>query len=465
MDTDPSRIQQLVDRPAESLAVEVKRWLNPDEPAGIAKIVRVVLALRNHNGGYLVLGFDDETLKQDQQNAPSDVESLFHIDKIQGLISKYASEPFEVSVAFPEREGQKHVVIVVPSGVKTPVASKADLVRDTSKNWIDVDAVYVRSLRANNTPSTTRATWKDWPNIVEVCFDNREADIGRFLRRHLGAASKGELKELAAAMSGQAEPETIEESLRGLLQRSEARFQEVVEERKVTLPEHGTWEVALILEGDVPNHAPNTKFITLLESSNPGYTGWPVWLDSRSFADENTRPYVHEGIWEALIVSIDKGWSNQIDFMRKDPRGQFFLLRALRDDVAGTERAPTPMTELDFGMAVIRTAEAFAVGIAFARAMGCETTATTLAFAVRWTRLRGRELSSWVKPDRYISPGRKAYQDDVTSYVNIPLDTPLSALGSFVEQAVQPLFEVFDGFELGIDIFDDLTRRVVERRL
>lgn len=166
----------------ESLSVELKRWIDPKCPEDRAKIVKTALALRNYGGGSLVIGFDNDSLEPDTNNVPQDVKAAFHIDVIQGLISKYASRPFEVTVEFPEREGQPYPVITVLPGVETPVAVKSDL-RSGDKTLISVNDVYTRSLRANNTPSTTKATWKDWPDILKVCFDNREADIGRFLRR------------------------------------------------------------------------------------------------------------------------------------------------------------------------------------------------------------------------------------------------------------------------------------------
>ncbi|MBI4092469.1 MAG: ATP-binding protein [Candidatus Kerfeldbacteria bacterium] len=465
MEIDSLRIQELIDRPSESLSVELKRWINPDHPDGIAKIVRAVLALRNHGGGYLVIGFDNRTLQPVKDGIPADVKSAFHLDKVQGLVSRFASEPFEIAVEFREREGRAHPVVIVPSGVKTPVASKSDLVHGDDK-LICTDDVFVRSLRSNNTPSTTRAGWKDWPKIVEVCFDNREADIGRFMRRHLSAVSPEMIRELASLIAKERQPEvTTEDLLRGYLREGEERYNQIIKERKATLPDHGAWEIALLILGDVPKHTANTQFINLLDSSNPNYTGWPIWLDSRNFTEISAHPYVVDGIWEAFIVSTRAGWSNHLDFMRLDPNGRFYLRRALQDDFSGGDRAPKPFTALDFGLSVIRTAEAIAVGIAYAKAMGCDPENTVLAFAFRWTRLRGRELTSWVKPERHISGGRHAYQDEVLTCVNIPLDTPLSAIAEFVDQVLQPLFEVFDGFSLGKNVIEDLTRRLVERKL
>jgi predicted HTH transcriptional regulator len=189
MDIEDSEIRNLVKHSQGSLSVEIKRWINPDTPEGIAKIVKGTIAIRNFGGGYFIFGFDDETLKPDKENEPSNVRELFHIDKIQGMIAKYSSSPFEINIEFVERDGTEYPIIVIPAGVKTPVATKSRLV-DDGKMLIKSDTIYIRSLSANNTPSTTVATWKDWNAIVEICFDNREADIGRFLRRHFSGLTR-----------------------------------------------------------------------------------------------------------------------------------------------------------------------------------------------------------------------------------------------------------------------------------
>jgi hypothetical protein len=320
----------------------------------------------------------------------------------------FASEPFEVTVEFPERDSQLYPVVVVPPGVRTPVAAKSDL-RVGDRTLISTDSIYIRSLRANNALSTTTATWKDWPRIVEVCFDNREADIGCFFRRHLNSLTPDVVREFAAVISQRVEPEaTVEELLQKYLQESENRFQTVAREHSVQLPEHGAWEVTLFLIGDIPPHATNREFLNLLEASNPNYTGWPVWLDSRGFTDHSARPYVFQGAWEAFIISLGSDSSDDIDFMRLDPKGRFYLRRALEDDVSGRSRGVIPLKFLDFGLQVVRTAEAIAVGTAFAEAMGCAAEETQLAFAFRWTKLRGRQLASWANPGRFLPPMRSA---------------------------------------------------------
>src|SRR6185437_13354369 len=105
MPIDQSVIDSLVANPAETLTVERKRWIDPSTPAGQEKITKTALALRNRNGGYLVVGFDDKTMAPDVGHEPADVRTTFNQDTIQGLISRYASETFETLVAFGVRDG------------------------------------------------------------------------------------------------------------------------------------------------------------------------------------------------------------------------------------------------------------------------------------------------------------------------------------------------------------------------
>lgn len=461
--TDSLRSQELVERPGESLSVELKRWIDPECPEGKAKIVKTALALRNHGGGHLVIGFDNDSFEPDTNNVPQDVKAAFHIDVIQGLISKYASQPFEVTVEFPELEGQPYPVITASRGVETPVAAKSVL-RSGDKTLINVNDVYTRSLRANNTPSTTKATWKDWPDMLKICFDNREVDIGRFLRRHLTGTNPQVVREFLETLTSDSRPKaTTEDDLRQYLQECKDRYFKVLRERRVEPPPHGTWEVGLRIDGDVPPHSASQKFLNLLNSSNPRYTGWPVWLDSRNFDNKNTRPYIFEGAWEALLVFLDSDMMNAIDFMRLSPEGRFYLRRAFEDDIQKSPDAPAPMTCLDFTLPSRRVAESVSVGIAFAKAMGCDPEKTKLAFRFRWSKLKGRQLVSWIGPMRRILPQR-AHQDKAITSVIVPLETPPSALGEFVNSSVQPLYEIFDGFSLKKTQVEDLTRRTIENK-
>jgi hypothetical protein len=361
---------------------------------------------------------------------------------------------------YPEKGGVKYPVLIVPGGVKSIGPAKADLKDEKGNQLIASHDVYIRSLQSNNTPSTTKPTWRDWPNIVQIMFDNREADIGNFLRRHLSGAA---LENMRKILGPSGPLLTYEENVQKFYEEIRMRFEKIRAERGLQLPDHGFWEAALIINGQVPRQKTSREFLSQLSATNPQYTGWPVWLNSEGFSDPSSRPYFYKNGWEEFIVSLE-GWGAHIDFQRFEPVGRFFLRRSLEDDIGG-DRRPPPLSVLDFGLPIIRVAETIAVGIAFGKAMGCDAETTTLSFLFGWNRLKGRILTSWANRERYISGGRNLYEDEVRSYVEVPLNAPLSRLGEFTKAAVDPLFVVFDGYEIGETVVNDMVDRLTNRKL
>jgi hypothetical protein len=465
MDFDQARIDALVARPSESLNVEIKRWINPDEADGTAKIARAALALRNRNGGSIIIGFDNQTLQPDVANEPPNIHELFHHDNIQALISRYASELFEVAVAYGHRDGREYPVIVVPSGVKSAVAAKRDLV-DAANTLIRFGDVYFRTLSANGTPSTAVAKPQDWPEIFEICFNNREADIGGFIRRQLAGHDLASiLAALAGLNIGRPPPSQLMDRTVALLDDGRRRFEESIEARNLDADARGvigrgSWQVALMIDPALNNRLPDQAFFQTIAASNPQYTGWPVWLDSRGFVDRDSHPIVRDRAWQAFIVSLRGGWSRHIDFLRFDPRGEFYLWRILQDDVLPDRVHPG--TALDPILVILRVAEAIAVGQALANALGCDRENTRLGFAFRWTGLRGRRLEPWANPVVPINAFGESHEDAITTFVELSLD---SAIGPFVDAAVRGLFVVFGGYRLPLETIEHWVQRLIQRQL
>ena len=94
--------------PLQEVVCDLRRWnlgaLSGSGPkkrksADIhAKLIKAIFAIRNRNGGFLLIGFDNATMKPDLFGYDQSVETLYHVDAIQGLVSRFASSPFEVSV-------------------------------------------------------------------------------------------------------------------------------------------------------------------------------------------------------------------------------------------------------------------------------------------------------------------------------------------------------------------------------
>jgi hypothetical protein len=458
MDFSSANLKSLILNPAESLDVELKPWLDIGRPEHKAKVVKGCLALRNNNGGCLVIGFHDDG--RPDSNVPSDVRATYHVDLIQELVARYSFHLFEIKVEFVERDGVEYPIICVPGGMETPVAAKSQLIDDGGKCLIHNDDVYVRSLQANNRVSSTRARAADWERIVRLCFDNREADIGAFIRRHLSGINIENLAGLLRLERQSSAPldRTIE-----FLDVGKRRFTSLQNGHGNPNSEAGTREVAAIIEGQVPQWACDEGFLNKLLRTMPCHSGWPPWVDTRNTPDSSLRPYVYEDGWEAYVAA--KVFADHLDFWRLEPSGRFYHIRAFEDDLSRPGLAkPQAGETLDFLLQIMRTAEAMSNAMSFARAMGCDETSTSVAFAFRWCGLQGRHLSCWSDPSRMFFDSSSSHQDVVTTKVVVSLEVVESGLSSFVEAAVAPMFAVFGGTHIESSVVENIVHDTFQRR-
>lgn len=450
---DDESLQRLIEAPTESLRTEVKRWLDLSTAHGQFHLIRACMALRNGDGGQLLIGFDDATGAGSADGCPGDVREHYHPDTVQSLVASYSSQRFEIDVRFVERDGRVHPVLIVEGGVRTPVAVKNPLVDKSGPKPRDLFArgdVFVRTLESGNVASSSKARPDDWERLMQICFDNREADIGRFVRRQLGTLSSETLQRIIEALGGiRVAPPSAKDRLTLLLDRGLERYKATVDEKRPELPEHGSWEVALIMEGADPERLSDREFLSLLGASNPRYTGWAIWLDT-SLQSAKERPRLIEDGWEALIVR-----QRFIEFQRMRANGEFYQRNALEDDLEGYSwRVLNPQ------LMIYRVAEAIAVGLAFADAMKI-VDGSTLHFGFRWSGLKDRKL-----PPRWSPNGDEvAHDDSARSFVSVRADTAVNAIGPVVEEALRPLMLAFNGFRMNSGVCEHWAQQFLDRKI
>jgi hypothetical protein len=461
---DEIQINQLITRPNESLGLELKNWFDPDSFAGRAKLIKAIVALRNNDGGYLLIGFNNSDGTPNVADAPDDAQTLFHVDKLTAMVTKVASSPFEIFVHYPAIDGKRFVVVEVPPGVKTPVITKSEL-KEGSNIYVKMNCTYVRTLKSNHTPSTAEASWKDWPELIERCFENREADVGRFVRRHLASAMTGDMKDVLGHYLSASRPPSAADQLLQFLDESFARYQARIEERAhEDLPEHGSMEFAASIDGEILEYRANQDFLNLIQSTNPKWTGWSAFSIMTNSEFPTFKPRVVDGAWEALVDIFGTGFLDDLTFWRACPDGKFYTYHGFEDDFSNGDRTPEPGTALEFVLAILRAAECLALSLYFAKAMGA-TDEGVLKIMYRWRGINGRTLSSWASPRRMMPPWYSAVQDEVVSTLDVPIETAPAALGGYVYQATAPLFEAFDGFSLKSETVEDIVSRLINRQL
>jgi hypothetical protein len=171
---------ETLDTLTETLDTELKGWLILSEPREAALFAKACLALRNNNGGRLVLGIDDTTPKSIPPPRGFDPVQAYHVDKVNEVVGKYSLPKFEVRVRFKEYERRVHPEVIIAGGIQAPVITRSGFPPELRQN-----AVYVRTISNGRPSSCEPMTATDWDKLMRICFDNREADIGRFMRRHL----------------------------------------------------------------------------------------------------------------------------------------------------------------------------------------------------------------------------------------------------------------------------------------
>ncbi len=434
---------RLLENPTESLSRELKRWFDPSIPNGIAKIAKVCLALYNSNGGLFIVGFNDDGSPHNSDESEQ-IKVLYTQDRIQGIVSRYSSILFEIEVIQYEDENKSAVIVVVPGGVKTPTYVKSELV-DGERTLIKHQSVYFRSLDSNHTPSSSEIQGRDWERLIQICVDNREADIGRFIRRHLTSINIESIRSLLVETD--TEGETSVSAIREYLDEGEQRFSELIQQREETLPEHGSYQAACIILPESTSHEADSEFLRLLDTYNPRHSGWPPWWNSSSASTEEWRPQHYEGNLEALMIGLEDVLFRGIDYWRINPAGKFYLYRALDDDMRLPDRGGEALSQLDIGLVVARVSEIVSTCHSFSNAlsdpMSPDEEGGILHIGIRWKRLAGRRIHSWTNPRRYFPRSNPAIQDEVESLTAISVDVPRSALCQYVVELIRPLALAF----------------------
>ncbi|MEI6800780.1 MAG: ATP-binding protein [Pseudomonadota bacterium] len=112
--------KELVDNPREALSIELKTWLDLNTPDGKSKFLKAVFALRNNDGGYLVIGVNDASRIADPRPNNLNIDEMYNSDTLQKLVTEHAVDPFEIEVFMVDADSGQVPVIRVTGGLKSP---------------------------------------------------------------------------------------------------------------------------------------------------------------------------------------------------------------------------------------------------------------------------------------------------------------------------------------------------------
>lgn len=426
--TNAADLQPLVDAPREDLGAEYKSWLDLSQNHGRATLAKATIALANHGGGFLVLGFDEDGESLVSVSRPDGMPEISQ-DAVNSAIRRFASPEFHCEVHFIESavSGALHPVICVPSDLSEPVMSKRDC-----------DGVIIRNrcyIRKPGPRSEEPQSSEEWRTLITRCVRANREDM---------------LQSIRSIVSGRVEavepPPDVQTELTWFSAAANERWRELSSELPERSPSRfpdGFYEMGFALLGNEP--AQNLAEIQdhLQQARRIRMTGWGPFLDLNR---QEWRPYPHEGMVEAWVGRpVDERTLAEepahSDFWRVDRLGKLYTIRGYSED--GLNNI-APGQVIDITMPVWRVGEATYFALRYAEQI---QDVEAVAIRVRFTGLRGRTLTS-VTGRRLMMDYRTSRTEEVTLETTATLAQLRDNMVEVMHGLLTPLYEVFDFFLL-----------------
>lgn len=442
------RLADLLIDPREDLDLEIKNWLdlaaNNDAKAIFAK---AAIALANHGGGFIVLGLmEQDGGIAEAPDRPANFDS-YNQDLINGIVQNYADPSFHCAVHLvPDAAGRLFPVVVVPGEQRTPVRARRS---GPHGNTVEQNAIYIRKPGPR---SETPQSAQDWDGLLARCLANRRDEMFDQIRSLITGA-------VPQAVEVPAVVRLHEWNTSG-----KARWDVLVNQLPEGAPArcaNGYYWIGYEIEGTLRNVEPR-RFPEVLQASVVRHTGWPpFWYPTRN----GIQPYAFDGAVECWLggdrqadfVGTDAAHS---DFWRISPEGLAFLLRGYEEDGGEGQRPGQqpvmPGTLFDITLPVWRVGETMLQSAMLARNL--VDGPATISFVVHYSGLAGRTLTS-LSGMRHIWEGRISRQNEITLRTRIAADSIEANLPEIIQPLVAPLYNLFDFFDLSMNLVaEELAR-------
>ncbi len=431
-----SEIQEYIDHPNETLHAEYKRWLDLSIPESRANLARHIAAIANHGGGYIIFGFEDDTLAS---SGPNPFSADYNRDGIASITRKYLDPAVHCDVREFSDGTDSHAVIVVPSHGAIPICAKANgpTVDGGKPKGITAGAYYIRKVGPESAPITSSA---DWYDLIRRCVMHDRTAI-------LGA--------LGAALVPQRERKADVDRLLLWHNAAFAAYKSSVVERNLSTDLYETTsQYSYLVETSDHERLAKGSMKEILRQGNAEMrdrvnTGWSLFfpfdrkpIDPYFITDSSTGDA--DQFLEANLVRDYKGGPNA-DFWRVSDDGRATTIRPLRSDFHefrdwqerkyfSPNNAARELGEL------VRHAEALSSRY---------RSPQTVSFLCEWRGLSGRMIAD---PNVDWSPGRIARANNVVSQGTWSVAELTSDWPTIVSELLAPLLRAFDAnFTLSAD--------------
>jgi hypothetical protein len=432
----------LVTDPREDLATEYKGWLDLGTNEHKATLAKAAIALVNHGGGFIVIGFQEASGIWSSTPCPVAVPA-FTQDDVNGAIGRYAAPEFhcEMHRIVHPTTSVSHPVIVVPGTQKEPVMSKREC-----GTVLGLHRCYIRK---PGPKSEEPKTGDEWRALLARCVRATREDMLDSIRTIMAGHIRVDPPEA-----------TQKDRLREFCKAANARWAELTaklpEDSGARVP-RGYFEMGLALVGATPARNAADLQDRLGRARQIKLTGWTPFLELRPL---QWAPYVFDAFVEAWVGRPHDGAFSDAahsDFWRVSLDGMLYSIRGYQED--GLEGKPSG-TLFDITLPVWRIGE----GILFAHRLAAAFEGVeAMAIRCRYTGLEGRKLIC-------VTGRREVWDDQVSRSNEIVLETQATMhqvqdnLVEVLHQLLAPLYERFSFMRLPASLVDQEFRSMAKGR-
>ena len=433
--------------PNESLTFEYKRWLDLGSNHGKATLAKAVIAMANAEGGFVVIGYEEEGDTLRSVPCPDGIPEITQ-DLANGAVQRYADPAIHVRVDWVKNgeTGVRHPVVIVPADTGTPAMAKRDC-----EGVLNQARIYVRKPGPRSEEPRTVEEWRDL--------------LDRYVRR----GRSNMLDAIRAIVEGRAEEADaqpdLQERLAAFMAASAERHEALIDGASLPPTEParmpmGRYEIGFAFDGadEVPSLTSLRSRID--EAHRVKLTGWPAFL---TMIRPEFGPFPSDGGIEAWLgrpvgehFREDAAHAN---FWRIAPEGLLYMASGYNED-SSTDRVE-PGTAFDLTLPVWRVGEA----VLFARRLAATFEGVErIAARVRWSGLEGRALRTLTGTRGSMSYDRVSRTGEVTSQIVTTPDQIDDTLPEVLRSLLAPVYEIFDFYDLPVRIVEEelanLRRRI-----
>jgi hypothetical protein len=412
-------------------------------------VAKEIIALANHGGGYLVVGYAELA---DGSFAPANPRPADLIgwsqDSIQSIVAKYIDPAVQCRIVHRMKPGttDRYPIIVVPGGHRVPIRAKAG----SPNGKLVPNRVCIRR---PGPKSEEPQTAEEWDRLLERCLQNRKAELLEAMR----SIMEGVVPSAPATIPSRSD------DLRDFEKSAVGRWNTLVEKLPATAAPrflHGCFDVGIAIDGDFERPTIG-QLSQIIRTEVRSHSGWP------SFLTLDRAPFAHRPVdgavefWRGPDQDGSYHDTAHSDFWRIAPEGFFFTRRGYVED--SKEWNLVPGKSFDITNPTWRVGDAIAQTAYIAKALRAAD--ANLICHCRWTGLAGRQLISRWNPRRTLFDGRyKTEQDCYEVTKTLALDAFPAALPELVFAILAPLYELFDFFQLPKRLVDEELTSLLSNR-